>query len=428
MMLRMLAIGCFTIAAFAQSFATNGDKQLAAFVEEALDRNPAVRESLARYRAALQKIPQVSALPDPMFGITQFASTPETRVGPQTTMLSISQRFPWFGKLSDQGKVAAKEAASWAEMYEMRKIEVVRQVKLAYYDLAYIDRAIRITEQDKDLLGLYETLAQARYAQGTGLQQAVVKLQAEITRDLNRLEVLHRQRVDAEAALDTLQDKPPETPIPRITLGARPEVEIDLERLYAAGRELRPEVRAAFLQIEKNEKRIHLAERQYWPDFTVGVGFTNVNRRGDLPGMMNPPPGNGKDIYSVTVGVNLPIFRRKYDAGVLEATEAFLAARESYRNSVNAVEVSIRSVGFRIQTIQDQISLFENPLLPQAEQALRSAEAAYSTGQLGVLDLLDSERVLLEVQLALAQLRSDYMKALAEMERAIGAPFPEVKP
>jgi len=149
-------------------------------------------------------------------------------------MLSISQRFPWFGKLSDQGKVAAKEAASLAEMYEMRKIEVVRQVKLAYYDLAYIDRAIQITEQDKDLLGLYETLAQARYAQGTGLQQAVVKLQAEITRDLNRLEVLHRQRVDAEAALDTLQDKPPETPIPRITLGARPEVEIDLERLYAA--------------------------------------------------------------------------------------------------------------------------------------------------------------------------------------------------
>ena len=160
----------------------------------------------------------------------------------------------------------------------------------------------------------------------------------------------------------------------------------------------------------------------------MGVGFTNVNRRGDLPGMMNPPPDNGKNIYSVTVGVNLPIFRRKYDAGVLEAKEAFLAARESYRNSVNAVEVSIRSVGFRIQTIQDQISLFENPLLPQVEQALRSAEAAYSTGQLGVLDLLDSERVLLEVQLALAQLRSDYMKALAEMERAIGAPFPEVKP
>jgi outer membrane protein TolC len=124
----------------------------------------------------------------------------------------------------------------------------------------------------------------------------------------------------------------------------------------------------------------------------------------------------------------LPIFRRKYDAGVLEASERFLAAREGYRDSINSVEVSIRSVGFRIQTIHTQIQLIETALLPQAEQALRSSEAAYSTGVLGVLDLLDSERVLLDVRLGLAQLRSDYVKSLTEMERAIGSAFPEVQP
>ena len=41
-----------------------------------------------------------------------------------------------------------------------------------------------------------------------------------------------------------------------------------------------------------------------------------------------------------------------------------------------------------------------------------------------MLDLLDSERVLLEVQLGLAQLQSDYMKSLAEMERAAGTAVP----
>jgi outer membrane protein TolC len=45
-----------------------------------------------------------------------------------------------------------------------------------------------------------------------------------------------------------------------------------------------------------------------------------------------------------------------------------------------------------------------------------------------VLELLDSERTLLEVRLSLAQFQSDYMKTLAEVERATGAAFPEVTP
>lgn len=420
----ILAWGCLAIPALARTYATNADPRLATIIDEALDRNPRVREALARYRAALQRIPQVSALPDPMLGVTQYVRTPETRVGPQTTMLSISQRFPWFGKLDDQGKVAAKEADAMRELYEAQKAEIVRQVKLAYYDLGYLDRAIVITQEDQGLLGNYETLAEARYAQGAGLQQAVVKIQAEITRDRNRLEILRRQRVDAEAALNRLRDRTPETPISQIPQGARPEVELELDKLYALGRNQRPEVTAALLQIEKNEKKIDLANRQYWPDFTLSAGFVNLGGRNDMAGQLNPPPDNGKNIYSFSVSVNLPLSRRKYDAGVLEATEGLLAAREGYRDTVNETERIIRSVEFRIRTIQEQLSLFEGTLLPQADQSLRSAEAAYATGQLGVLDLLDSERVLLDVRLGLAQLHSDYMKSLAEMERAIGAPFP----
>ncbi len=143
---------------------------------------------------------------------------------------------------------------------------------------------------------------------------------------------------------------------------------------------------------------------------------------------MNPPPDNGKDVYSLSVGVNIPIFRSKYDAGVQEATERFAAARQAYRSTVNNVGLAVRSIGFRLETIDDQIALFERALLPQAEQALRSTESAYATGTIGVLDLLDSERMLLEVRLGLARLESDYMKALAEMERSIGSAFPEERP
>ncbi len=428
----MLFLLCFTFLfpalALAQPYTANGDTRLDALITAALERSPDVHRSFSLYQAALQRIPQVTALPDPMLGLSRHVRTPETRVGPQTTLISLSQRFPWFGKLSDQGKVAAKNAAALAELHEASKLEVVRQVKLAYYDLSYIDRAISITQEDELLLKHYEQLAQARYSQGVGLQQGIVKLQAEITRDLNRMTILRSQRVDAEAALNTVRDHPAETPVALVDFPQRPRVKVDLNKLYASGRSARPEVKAAFLDIERNEKRIHLAQRQYWPDVTLGASWGNVRSRNDELGLLSPPENNGKDLYSLTFGINIPLFRSKYDAGVREAAEGFSAARQAYRDTVNRVELSIRSLGFRIQTIQEQIDLFERALLPQAEQALRSTEVAYSTGTVGVIDLLDGERVLLDVRIGLARLATDYMKALAEMERAIGSPFPEVTP
>lgn len=409
-------------------YSSNQDTQLAAYIEQALERNPAVKQSLARYRAALQRLPQERSLPDPMFSVTQFARTPETRVGPQTTVVSVSQHFPWFGKLSDREKVAAKEAAALEQQHEAQKAEVVRQVKLAYYSLGYIDRAIEITEEDLALLQHYETLAQARYSQGMGLQQAVVKLQAEITRDRNRLKELQSRRVDAEAVLNTLMDYPARNPIAKVTQGTRPNVQIDYGALFEIGRTHRPEVLGALLLVERDDIRIQLAQLNYRPDFTLGASFGNVLGRSDAAGRFNPPEQNGKNTYSITFGMNIPIRRAKYDAAVQQATEEKTASGEGYRNTLNTVNSSVRSIGFSIVTLEEQIGLFERTLLPQAQQALLSSESAYSTGTLGVLDLLDSERVLLEVRLTLARLTSEYMKALAEMERTIGASYPEVKP
>jgi outer membrane protein TolC len=66
-------------------------------------------------------------------------------------------------------------------------------------------------------------------------------------------------------------------------------------------------------------------------------------------------------------------------------------------------------------------------LLPQAQEALSSTEAAYETGQLGTLDLLDSERVLLEVRLMHERHYADYLVALANLERALGTAFPRTE-
>ncbi len=413
-----------SLDAVALDYATNGDPTLAALVAEALEKSPLVREAQWDYRAAHEHIRQVSALPDPSLSVTRHLRAPETRVGPQAGGISISQRFPWFGKRSDEGRVAAKRAAASEEMVGARRAEVVRQVKLAYYDLAYLDRAIAITAEEEELLRHYESLAQARYSQGVGLQQAVVKLQAEITRVRFTRQELLRKRTDAEAVLNVLRDQPVHGSIPAVGLIERPVANVDKEELQWVARTGRPEVKAALLRMESQGESVRLARRQYWPDIVVGAAWGSVGDRRDAMGRMQPPPDNGRDVFSVTVGVNIPLFRSRHDAGVKAASARHSAAREAYRNAVNEVDVAVRSAGFALEMIEEQIALFRRALLPQAEQALHSTEEAYSTGTTGVLELLDSEEVLLDVRLGLARLETDYMKTLAEMERAIGSAFP----
>ena len=412
-------------AAQSPSYATHGDATLAAFISEALEGNPRVRAALLETRAAESRTAQAATLPDPVLSFTQHMLGPQTRVGPQFSSVSVTQSLPWFGTLSDRRAIAAAAAAMQSESYQEQRAEVVRQVKLAYYDLAYFDEALRITGEEEQLLLHYEALARARYSQGFGQQQEVVKLQAGVTRVLNRRQELLRQRTDFEALLNVLADRPVNTPVPPVTIGELPAVALDDEQLHATGLGERPEVRSARLRIERDEHGVSLARRRYRPGLAVGVAWGNVLGRRDDPGRENPPPGNGRDTWSLTLGASLPVFRGSYDAGVREAAARVSAAEEAYRDAVNGVALAVRSTAFRIMTIEGQLALFERALLPQAEQALRATEEAYSGGVTGVLELLDSEEMLLNVRLGLARLRADYMKALAEMERAIGSPFPE---
>jgi cobalt-zinc-cadmium efflux system outer membrane protein len=150
----------------------------------------------------------------------------------------------------------------------------------------------------------------------------------------------------------------------------------------------------------------------------------NLGGRGDPAGILLPPPDNGKNAFNFSIGINLPIWRDKYHARVVEATERSIAERRDYVEIRNDMEFSIRDQVVRLQTLQDQLDLYERVLIPQAEEALRSSEAAYETAQLGILDLLDSERFLLRSRLMLARYNADFLRALTDLERAVGTKFP----
>lgn len=407
-------------------FAGIDDPAVRELAADVLARNPDLAAARARARAAEREAPQARSLPDPMATLTAFLLTPETRVGPQRAMAALSQRFPWFGKLGLRERAALYEAAAARAEVAARELALVTETRRLTFELGFLEAWEEILESDRGILERYEELARSRYAAGFGLEQAVVKLQAEITRVDTRLLQLADRRSEVTAALNALRDRSPVAPVPPVALpeAREPSAELaaGLDPLRERAVTLRPEIDRADAEIARAETRVELAKKDYYPDVTLGATYTLVTGREDAPGRAMPPPDEGDDVFGLMASVNLPVWRGRLDAAVEQAAERELAAREGRRSAVTAIDRSLGELTQRLELTWRQLRLLEDVLGIQAEESLSSAEAAYTAGNVTALDLLDAERVLLDVRTSTARARADYAITLARLEGAVGAP------
>lgn len=397
---------------------------LADLARDVLERNPDLARARREAVAAELRAPQVRSLPDPMATLTPFLVSPETRVGPQQLAAAVSQRLPWFGKLALREQAALYAAAAAHAEAEARAVALVTETRRLAYDLAFLAAQEAAVRADRVTLEHYEELARARYSSGVGLEQAVVKIQAEITKDDNRLLDIATRRAALLASLNALRDREPDASVPPVALPAEPAVpELGHERLAELALGSRPETARARARIAEAETMVELAKKSYFPDVTVGLSYTLVGRRDDAAGRAMPPEGDGDDVVGLTAGFNLPVWRRRLAAGVEEATQRELAAREGLRGVAAEIGRALGDLVHRIPLTAEQHALFVDVLTVQAEEALRSAETAYGAGALGALDLLDAERVLLEVRVGAARTLADLAIAVARLEGAVALPL-----
>lgn len=390
----------------------------------ALVENPKLKEAEAEWQALLQKVRMVSALPDPNLAVTAFLESVETRVGPQEAVLVFTQKLPWFGKLSGAGQAAMEEALARAWEWRSLQRATVLEIKEAYYDLVYLAEAIRITEEDLETLRRYEEIALTRYATGKGIQQNVVKVQSEVTRLSERKLILTRQRDVVRRGLARMTGRPLAEFAVRSVDPEMPAVAVNLDDLYRRVHGGRDELQAGLHDLRAREQEVRLARKQYWPDLTLGFNYIIVGDRQDPAGLLNPPEDDGKDALGIVASINLPIWYHKLRAGVDQARLKEMQARAAYARLEDRVIFEVQDAYVNLESLLEQWGLYRDTLIPQAEQSRDSSEAAYETGKLNFLELLDSERFLLNVRYGYAKVKSDYLVALARMERALGVRFP----
>jgi len=387
---------------------------LADLIQEALDQNPRLRAAEIEWRAAQEKIPQAKALPDPMLSFGHFFRSIETRLGPQRNKLSLSQKFPFFGKLSLRGRIAAEQASVLESQLAQIRQDVTLQVKEAFYSLNWFDEAIRVAESEKAVLERLAEVARNRYETGSAAQQDALKAQLEITRLTDRILTLRQGRRASLSQLNALLSRPAASDLGEVRAVPSVPFEIGLERLQAWAADARPELSKLNRVIQSQSLRLDLAKKNYWPDLNVMVDYFEIGSG------TATVPESGRNAWMASIGINIPLWRGKLRAAEAEAAMRLEASEDVLTDLKNDTAARVHELYFEIKTYQEQSRLYELTLIPQAEQALKASEIGYIAGKTGFLSILDAERMLLQLRTALARLQADKAKSLARLERIIG--------
>ncbi len=382
--------------------------------------NPALEAAFNHWKASLEQVPQVKALPDPRFTYRYYIREVETRVGPQRNSLQLAQTFPWLSKLKLRGGAAMDAADAASQQFQAEKLKLFRQVKDAYYDFYYLGRAISITKENLRLLEHVESVVRARYRAGTAEHPDLIRVQVELGKLSDRMRSLIDMKSPVEAHLAALLNLPAEKILPLPTEIEPAEISASDQDLIDWAIENNPQLKTLEAQVTRSKKNIQLAQQEYIPDVTLGLTWIDTGNRLSTP----KPSDSGQDAVIAMASVNVPIWFDRIKAGVRQARFRHVAASKLKADKTNSLIAELKLASYRYRDAQGKINLYRKVLLPKAEESLKVNEAAYRSGKVSFSDLVDAQRILLEFQLTLERALADRAKQLAKLDMLVGTDIP----
>lgn len=392
---------------------------LTTLIAETLENNPEIQAALREHTAASQRIAPAEALDDPVLeaGVINapLASSPFSREDMTMKMIGLSQRFPFPGKRGLRKEVAAEDALSVGYGYQETMNRVVRDLKIAYFDLGLTLEKVRLVEKNKRILEDLLHIAERHYGVGIGSQADALQAQTQVSRMVDELLRLARERPTLEADLIRAlnRDATAAAPIPEPP--QLREEALSLESLREAALAQRPQLLALQSIVARNDKAAELAQKNYYPDFDVRLSYGQ--RDNMLDGTRRP------DMVSLTVAMNLPIWREnKLTPRVMETLALRDRAMDLYQAQRNEVEARLRQQVAMAEQNLRSARLYQTAILPQARLTVEASLSAYRVNRVDFLTLLDSQMTVFNYEISLATAIASYNKALAEIDLLTGKP------
>ncbi len=381
-------------------------------IAEARKNNPDILAAKARWEASLARVPQAKALENPNIGFSLQKIPGGTlkfnKVEPQERMLSISQAFPLFGKLSLKGKIAFLESQMFAAEYKNKELEVIEELKHAYHDLFMNYKEAELNKESLWVLDAVANIIESKYIVGEASQEQFFKIVLEMAKLSNDIQNLTQVKRAIETRVNLLLNRDA-----RVSLGA-PQLEEtanfdkDVNYLYKLTLENQPELSTFSLAIEKNKFAKSLAQRNLLPDI-----MSEIVLRGITSGRIGP--------WDIALSFTMPFWfwtKQRYE--IKEAIANLDEAKAAYQSMKNRAFIQTQDTAVKIGIAKNRISLYKNSQIPLLESSIESSLSAIRAGKGDFMSLLDTLRMLVETKMAYYRALVDYHMGLTDLQFSVG--------
>lgn len=419
-------------------------------VKLALLNNPSARAVLLQVGMARADVVQAGLWSNPTIG---FSFNLPTGGGSNQFGMNLAQNIADLWMIPSRSRAANQDLERTTLSAAQELVSLAVDTKVAYFNALAADSALSIAQDNVSLTEELLRITNARLDAGTvgSLDVNLAKgqaLRAEVDARSARLESASSRRTLAallglttsahEILLSETLPKPVESEL-RVdqyvatALDSRLDARAARDAVEAAAARVELELASVFKNVELGFEAEHQAHRAQGGRKILADAARSSIANGQLtaPEIQSRGQRNLEDsqridaILGPSLSLSLPIFDQN-QAQIAKARMSYLESKAMLEGLERGIVQDTREAADRLETAWNVATLYQNEVLPQAQETLDLSQATYQAGQTTILNVIDAQRSLLETRRANVAALQAAASAIAELERATARPVDEL--
>jgi NodT family efflux transporter outer membrane factor (OMF) lipoprotein len=394
------------------------DPRLLELIEQALNNNPDLLATYAQLEESGFNFQKASGQQWPSLAVNASGARADSGSGSSgTNDYELSLDAQWevdlWGKLRSETRAARMEYTALESSYKASRQSLAAQTMQTWFNLIAASQRLDLAKRERDSFAATYRLVERRYERGTATSTELELAHTDAANARADYQASVSQRQQAARTLQSLLGSYPDAQVasanqwPKLLRTVPADLPSDLLLT-------RPDILAAYQQIQAADARTQVAYADLFPSFTLTAsGGRSSETLSDLG-------RSAFDIWSLAGQIAAPLFEAGQRKAELSA--AGKRAEQAYQNYravvINAFSEVEQALDNEIYLAHEETARLE--AFAAAQRAVAKSQRDYESGLIDLLDLLEAQQRAFSTEAQTITIRADRLSNRVSLALALG--------